>query len=79
MTALVSVAMRHHALPNDCHLPPALAAAYLGKSEKWLLAQVEGPHPPPSFRINRARLFRRSELDMWLEQFRESPPKEEEA
>jgi hypothetical protein len=55
---------------SDCHFSLADAARYLDKSERWLQYRLEGENPPPSFKIGKSRLFRKSELDRWLEQFR---------
>jgi uncharacterized protein YjiS (DUF1127 family) len=60
--------MRAHI--TDCHFSLADAARYLGKSPRWLQYQVSGPHPPPGFKVGKAWLFKKSELDHWLEQFR---------
>jgi hypothetical protein len=57
-------------MKDDCHFPLVPAAAYLGKSPRWLQSRLDGPNPPPSFKIGKSRLFRKSELDEWLEQFR---------
>jgi len=58
------------------------AAAYLGKSPRWLQYQLAGPNPPPAYQVPSGRSsehsktqkknwgFRKSELDAWLAQFR---------
>ena len=58
------------------------AARYLGKSPRWLQYQLSGPTPPPGYQVpsatsseqakkaKKAWLFRKSELDRWVEQFR---------
>lgn len=46
------------------------AARYLGKSPQWLQYQVSGPNPPPGYKVGKAWLFKKSEIDAWLEQFR---------
>lgn len=56
---------------SDCHFNEVEAARYLGKSPRWLQYQlVKNPTPPPSFKLGKSRLLRKSELDAWLEQFR---------
>ena len=48
------------------------AARYLGKSTRWLEKLIkESPNPPPSFKLGKNRLFRKSELDAWLERYRQ--------
>ncbi|MGH7961769.1 MAG: helix-turn-helix domain-containing protein [Candidatus Binatia bacterium] len=58
----------------DCHLSLCEAARYLGKSPRWLQYQLAGPHPPPGFKPGKCWVFRKSELNHWLEQFRASAP-----
>jgi excisionase family DNA binding protein len=55
---------------TDCHFNEVQAARYLGKSPRWVQYQLTRPNPPPSFKVGKSRLFRKSELDAWLEQFR---------
>jgi hypothetical protein len=55
---------------TDCHFSLTDAAKYLGRSSRWLQYQVTGPNPPPGFKVGKAWLFKKSELDAWLEQFR---------
>lgn len=55
---------------SDCHFNLTEAADYLAKSPRWLQYQLSGPHPPPGFKVGKCWLFKRSELDRWLEQFR---------
>jgi len=57
---------------TDCYLTLTEAASYLSKSPRWLQYQLTGPHPPPGFKTGKCWLFRKSELDRWLEQFRAS-------
>jgi len=59
-----------HNTITDYHFSLTAAARYLGKSPRWLQYQVTGPHPPPGFKVGKAWLFKKSELDRWLEQFR---------
>jgi hypothetical protein len=54
----------------DCHFNEVQAARYLGKSLRWLQYQISSPNPPPSYKIGKSRIFKKSELDRWLEQFR---------
>ncbi len=48
----------------------AQAASYLSKSTRWLDYQLAGSHPPPGYKLGKCWLFKKSELDRWLEQFR---------
>lgn len=57
---------------TDCHFSLTGAAHYLGRSPRWLQYQVSGPNPPPGFKVGKSWLFKKSELDTWLEQFRAS-------
>jgi len=43
---------------------------YLNKSLRWFQLQLTGPHPPPGYKIKKCWIFKKSELDRWLEQFR---------
>ena len=67
---------------TDRHFSLSEAAAYLGKSPRWLQYQLAGPNPPPAYQVPNGRgsehskcqkknwVFKKSELDRWLEQFR---------
>jgi len=55
---------------TDCHFNFTETAHYLGRSTRWLRYQLDGPHPPPGFKIDTRWIFRKSELDRWFEQFR---------
>ena len=57
-------------LPTDFHFSKSGAARYLGRSVRWLDYQLNGANPPPGFKVGKGWLFRKSELDAWLEQFR---------
>ena len=62
---------------TDCHFNEVQAARYLSKSPRWLQKQLkESRNPPPSFKLGKSRLFRKSELDNWLEQFRPATAEE---
>lgn len=61
--------MRYDEL-TDCHYSLTGAARYLGKSPRWLQYQLTGPNPPPGFKVGKWWIFRKSELDRCLEQFR---------
>lgn len=58
---------------TDCHFNLTEAARYLSKSSRWLQYQLTGPNPPPGYKIRKAWIFKKSELDRWLEQFRAKP------
>lgn len=67
---------------TDRHFSLSEAAAYLGKSPRWLQYQIAGPNPPPAYQVPSGRssehsksqkknwVFKKSELDAWLAQFR---------
>lgn len=55
---------------TDCHFNQIQAARYLNKSLRWFQYQLTGPHPPPGFKVGKCWLFKKSELDRWLERFR---------
>jgi hypothetical protein len=69
-------------LTEDCCFSKIEAARYLSRSARWLDYQLTGPNPPPGFQVPSAKpdprakkqkkvwLFKKSELDRWLEQFR---------
>jgi excisionase family DNA binding protein len=60
----------HTDLRTDRYLTKAEAAEYLGISARWLEELRRGSNPPPAFKIGQRLLFRRSELDAWVEQYR---------
>lgn len=62
--------MRDDIHANDCHFSKLEAARYLGRSTRWLDYQLASSNPPPGFRIGKCWLFKKSEIDAWLEQFR---------
>lgn len=57
---------------TDCHLSLSEAARYLSKSPRWLQYQLTSLNPPPGFKVGTRWIFKKSELDLWLEQFRPS-------
>jgi len=59
-----------HDIAQDRCFTKAEAARYLSKSTRWLDYQITGPNPPPGFKVGKCWIFKRSELDRWLEQFR---------
>jgi hypothetical protein len=58
---------------EEVHLNQIQAARYLNKSLRWFQLQLTGPHPPPGYKVGKACIFKKSELDRWLEQFRAKP------
>lgn len=62
--------MRNDMHAVDCHFSLTEAARYLGKSVRWMQYQVSSPNPPPGYKLGKCWLFKKSELDRWLEQFR---------
>lgn len=61
--------MRYEEL-TERHFNQVEAARYLNKSLRWFQLQLVGSHPPPGYKVGKSWLFRKSELDRWLEQFR---------
>ena len=57
-------------LLTDHYLTKAEAAEYLGISLRWLENLRKGTNPPPAFKLGQKLLFRPSELDGWIEQYR---------
>jgi predicted DNA-binding transcriptional regulator AlpA len=64
--------MRNEMHTRDYYFSKIEAARYLGKSTRWLDYQLSGQTPPPGFKIGKRWLFKKSEIDRWLEQFRAS-------
>ena len=62
--------MHHFGELTDCHFSLTGAAGYLGKSPRWLQYQLTGPNPPPGYKLGKCWVFKKSELDCWLKQFR---------
>jgi excisionase family DNA binding protein len=60
----------HTDLRHDRYLTKAEAASYLGISLRWLEQLRRGSNPPPAFKLGQKLLFRVSELDDWIEQYR---------
>jgi excisionase family DNA binding protein len=60
----------HTDLRNDRYLTKAETASYLGISLRWLEQLRRGSNPPPAFKLGQKLLFRVSELDDWIEQYR---------
>lgn len=59
-----------HAALADCHFSLTEAARYLDRSPRWLQYRLNSDNPPPAFKVSKNWLFKKSELDRWLEQFR---------
>lgn len=55
---------------TERHFNQVEAARYLNRSLRWFQLQLTGPNPPPGFKIGKSWMFKKSELDHWLEQFR---------
>lgn len=62
--------MRHSEELIERHFNQVEASRYLNKSLRWFQLQLTGPHPPPGYRLGKCWIFKKSELDRWLEQFR---------
>lgn len=56
--------------PTERHFNQVEAARYFNKSLRWFQLQLTGPNPPPGFKCGKSWIFKKSELDGWLEQFR---------
>jgi len=61
---------------TDCHFNLSEAAHYLGRSPRWLQCQLISPDPPPAYRLGKSKawIFKKSELDAWLQKFRVNVP-----
>jgi excisionase family DNA binding protein len=55
---------------DDCYLSLIDAARYLGRSSRWLQYKLNGPNPPPAYKPGKSWVFKKSDLDRWIEQFR---------
>ncbi len=55
---------------HDCYFNLSEAAAYMSRSIRWFQYRLRGPNPPPGFKLGRNWVFKKSEIDRWLEQFR---------
>jgi len=55
---------------EDRHLNRSEAARYVGISVRWFEDLQKSLTPPPGFKLGSRWLFRKSDLDKWLEQFR---------
>jgi hypothetical protein len=69
--------MRSYDEVTERHFNQVEAARYLNKSLRWFQLQLTGPHPPPGFKCGKSWIFRKSELDRWLELFRSKPALDE--
>jgi excisionase family DNA binding protein len=59
-------------LAQDRYLSKKEAAKYLALSIRTLDSRL---HEIPHFRVGKKRLFKKSELDEWIEHYRERPQK----
>lgn len=55
---------------EDRHFTRSDAAHYLGISLRWFEDLLKSSNPPPGFKIGSRWLFRKDELDRWMQQFR---------
>jgi hypothetical protein len=55
---------------TERHFNQVEAARYLNRSLRWFQLQLTGPNPPPGYKVGKCWIFKKSELDRWLEQFR---------
>ena len=70
LNSVVSVSEILAYLREDCYLGKAESAKYLGLSVRTLEDRLDSI---PHFRLGTKKLlFKRSELDRWMEQFRET-------
>lgn len=63
--------MRHDIAEDRCFSKQSLAV-YLNKSTRWLDYQLASASPPPGYKVGKSWIFKKSEIDRWLEQFRAS-------
>ena len=56
--------------PQDRCFSKAGLAEYLNKSTRWIDYQLSGATPPPGFKVGKSWVFKKSEIDLWLEGFR---------
>ena len=54
---------------DERHFSKANLARYLDASVRWVNYQLAGPDPPPGYKIAGRWIFRKSEVDRWLEKF----------
>ena len=54
----------------DAHLSKTGLARYLDRSTRWVDYRLSGPNPPPGFKLGKTWIFKKSEIDSWLEKFR---------
>ena len=54
----------------ECCFSLTGTARYLGKSTRWVQYQLTGLRPIPGYKIGKSWIFKKSEIDRWLEQFR---------
>jgi predicted DNA-binding transcriptional regulator AlpA len=45
-------------------------AEYLSKSTRWIDNLLRSSSPPPGFKVGKSWIFKKSEIDLWLEGFR---------
>jgi len=55
---------------QDRYFSKTSLGRYLNRSTRWVDYQIAGPNPLPGFKVGRDWLFKKSEIDRWLEQFR---------
>ena len=60
-------------LPMEKYLTREEAADYLGVSLYYLTELLKDPNPLPVFRLGRRLVFRSSDIDKWIENFRVKP------
>ena len=57
-------------LMEDRHFTRSEAARYLGISLRWFEGLLKSSNPPPAFKLGSRWLFRKDDLDRWMQQFR---------
>jgi hypothetical protein len=57
-------------LPESAYLDLKRAAAYTSYSVRSLRDYLKKPGAPPTYRISKKILIKRTDLDLWLERFK---------
>ena len=57
-------------LIEDRHFTRSEAARYIGISLRWFEDLLKTSNPPPRFKLRSRWLFRKDDLDRWMQQFR---------
>ncbi len=55
---------------GECCFSKTALAAYLDRSIRWVDYLLTSQNPPPGYKIGKSWVFKKSEIDLWLENFR---------